>query len=73
MATRYRNPVYRKYRDALCSVRVPSAPSPPSHSGPSTSSSIEMSGTTSTSLLRPNRSYAPLSTEDPGSSSRSDS
>ncbi|KAJ6833924.1 syntaxin-41-like [Iris pallida] len=74
MATRNRTPVYRKYRDALRSVRVPSVPSPSSFSGPSTSSSsggggpvIEM---VSSSLLRPNRSYAPLSTEDPGTSSR---
>ncbi|KAJ6854257.1 syntaxin-41-like [Iris pallida] len=76
MATRNRTPVYRKYRDALRSVKVPTASSPPSHSGPSTSSpsSIEMvagsSTSASSSLLRPNRSYAPLSTEDPGSSSR---
>ncbi|KAJ6821976.1 syntaxin-41-like [Iris pallida] len=74
MATRNRTPVYRKYRDALRSVRVPSVPSPSSFSGPSTSSSsggggpvIEM---VSSSLLHPNRSYAPLSTEDPGTSSR---
>ncbi|KAJ6798311.1 syntaxin-41-like [Iris pallida] len=72
MATRNRTPVYRKYRDALRSVRVPSVPSPSSFSGPSTSSSsggggpvIEM---VSSSLLHPNRSYAPLSTEDPGTS-----
>ncbi|KAJ6802502.1 syntaxin-41-like [Iris pallida] len=76
MATRNRTPVYRKYRDALRSVRVPSVPSPSSYSGPSTSSSggggggpvIEM---VRSSLLHPNhRSYAPLSTEDPGTSSR---
>ncbi|CAL9131256.1 unnamed protein product [Musa acuminata var. zebrina] len=68
MATRNRTPIYRKYRDALRNVRVPS---PSSHSGPSTSYSgggpvIEL---VSASLLRPDRSYAPLSTEDPGGSS----
>ncbi|KAH7866801.1 hypothetical protein Vadar_025199 [Vaccinium darrowii] len=66
MATRNRTILYRKYRDALKSVRVPS------DSSPSTSSNsggpvIELS---TTSLLNPNRSYAPLSTEDPGASSR---
>ncbi|RZR72783.1 hypothetical protein BHM03_00017094 [Ensete ventricosum] len=73
MATRNRTPIYRKYRDALRNVRVPS---PSSHSGPSTSSySGSGSGPVielvNASLLRPDRSYAPLSTEDPGGS-RSD-
>ncbi|XP_058754351.1 tlg2p-like protein a [Vicia villosa] len=66
MATRNRTPLFRKYRDALKSVRAPSISSPPSTSsggGPV----IEL---VSTSLLNPNRSYAPLSTEDPGSSSK---
>ncbi|GFY89020.1 syntaxin of plants 41 [Actinidia rufa] len=63
MATRNRTILYRKYRDALKSVRVPSGSSPSSSGGPV----IEMS---STSLLNPNRSYAPLSTEDPGNSSK---
>ncbi|URD79312.1 Syntaxin [Musa troglodytarum] len=68
MATRNRTTIYRKYRDALRNVRVPS---PSSHSGPSTSYSgggpvIEL---VSASLLRPDRSYTPLSTEDPGGSS----
>ncbi|XP_057493082.1 syntaxin-43-like isoform X1 [Actinidia eriantha] len=63
MATRNRTILYRKYRDALKSVRVPSGSSPSSSGGPV----IEMS---STSLLNPNHSYAPLSTEDPGSSSK---
>ncbi|ONK71599.1 uncharacterized protein A4U43_C04F10350 [Asparagus officinalis] len=74
MATRNRTHLFRKYRDALRSVRVPSVSSLQSQSGPSTSRSgngpvIEL---VSTSLLhpKPNRSYAPLSTEDPGSSSR---
>ncbi|OAY81338.1 syntaxin-43-like [Ananas comosus] len=71
MATRNRTPLYRKYRDALRSVRVPSASSS-SRRGPSTSASgggaaVEM---VSTSLLHPNRSYTPLSTEDPGNSSK---
>ncbi|WOL05487.1 syntaxin-43-like isoform X1 [Canna indica] len=69
MATRNRTPIYRKYRDALRNVR---APSPTSHFGPSTSSSsysgsggpvIEL---VSASLLRNDRPYVPLSTEDPG-------
>ncbi|CAD5184675.1 unnamed protein product [Musa acuminata subsp. malaccensis] len=68
MAMRNRTPIYRKYRDALRNVRVPS---PSSHSGPSTSSSYSGSGggpvieLVNASLLRPDRSYAPLSTEDP--------
>ncbi|KAJ0989873.1 hypothetical protein J5N97_008229 [Dioscorea zingiberensis] len=71
MATRNRTPLYRKYRDALRSVRIPSVPSPSSYESASSSSRngpvIEMA---STSLLRPNRSYTPLSTEDPSNSSR---
>ncbi|KAH7659001.1 syntaxin 16 protein [Dioscorea alata] len=69
MATRNRTPLYRKYRDALRSVRIPSVPSPSSYASASSSSRngpvIEMA---STSLLRPNRSYTPLSTEDPSNS-----
>lgn len=64
MASRNRTLLFRKYRDALKSVRAPSTSSPPSTSsagGPV----IEL---VSTSLLNPNRSYAPLSTEDPGNS-----
>lgn len=69
MASRNRTLLFRKYRDALKSVRAPSSSSPVSAS-PSTSSGaggpvIEM---VSSSLLHPNRSYAPLSTEDPGNS-----
>lgn len=67
MATRNRTLIFRKYRDALKSVRVPSS------SSPSTSSSggggggpvIELA---STSFLNHNRKYTPLSTEDPGNS-----
>ncbi|KAL2469114.1 syntaxin [Forsythia ovata] len=64
MATRNRTILYKKYRDALKSVRVPSGSSPSSSGGGPV---IELS---TTSLLNPNRSYAPLSTEDPGTSSR---
>lgn len=66
MATRNRTPLYRKYRDALRSVRVPTFSSPTSSSSsPSGGPVIEMVGT---SLLHPNRSYAPLSTDDPANS-----
>ncbi|KAI9099130.1 hypothetical protein K1719_024897 [Acacia pycnantha] len=61
MATRNRTLLYRKYRDALKSVRVPSSSA--GAGGPV----IEL---VSTSLLNQNRSYAPLSTEDPGNSSK---
>ncbi|KAK2975131.1 hypothetical protein RJ640_013722 [Escallonia rubra] len=64
MATRNRTFAYKKYRDALKSVRLPTGSSPSSSSGGPV---IELS---TTSLLNPNRSYAPLSTEDPGTSSR---
>ncbi|EYU37250.1 hypothetical protein ABFS83_02G094300 [Erythranthe nasuta] len=64
MATRNRTILYRRYRDALKSVRVP-AGSSPSSSGGGGGAVIELS---TTSLLNPNRSYAPLSTEDPGTS-----
>lgn len=67
MATRNRTPLFRKYRDALRSVRVPSAPL---HSSPSNSGKGPVIEMVSTSLLHPNRSYTPLSTEDPGTSSR---
>ncbi|KAM1353706.1 hypothetical protein EV1_032950 [Malus domestica] len=66
MATRNRTLVYRKYRDALKSVRAPTSSSA-SSSGAGGGPVIEL---VSTSLLNPNRSYAPLSTEDPGNSSR---
>uniref|UniRef100_A0A7N0UHI1 t-SNARE coiled-coil homology domain-containing protein n=1 Tax=Kalanchoe fedtschenkoi TaxID=63787 RepID=A0A7N0UHI1_KALFE len=63
MATRNRTIVFKKYRDALKSVRAPtsSAPSTSSGGGPV----IEL---VSASLLNQNRSYAPLSTDDPSSS-----
>ncbi|KAL0552437.1 hypothetical protein IC582_011550 [Cucumis melo] len=71
MASRNRTLLFKKYRDALRSVRVPTSSSHASAS-PSTSSAaggpvIEL---VSSSLLHPNRSYAPLSTEDPGNSSK---
>lgn len=62
MATRNRTALYRKYRDALRSVRVPTVSS--SHVNGGSSSSVEMANA---SLLK-NRSYAPLSTEDPSNS-----
>ncbi len=62
MATRNRTVLFRKHRDAVKSVRAPLSSSASGSGGPV----IEM-----TSLLRSNRSsYAPLSTEDPGPSSR---
>lgn len=68
MATRNRTLLFRKHRDALKSVRVPSISSTPSNSsGAGAGPVIEL---VSTSLLNQNRSYAPLSTEDPGNSSR---
>ncbi|CAI0551617.1 unnamed protein product [Linum tenue] len=80
MATRNRTLIFRKYRDALKSVRIPTSSSSSSQqplSSASTSSSarggrgggpvIELANT---SFLNPNRSYAPLSTEDPGNSSK---
>ncbi|KAI4349704.1 hypothetical protein L6164_010266 [Bauhinia variegata] len=62
MATRNRTIQYRKYRDAVKSVRTPLSSSMPASGGPV----IEM---VSTSLLRRKQSsYAPLSTEEPGTS-----
>ncbi|KAK9983676.1 syntaxin-42-like isoform X3 [Quercus robur] len=62
MATRNRTVVYRRHRDAVKSVRAPLFSSASGSGGPV----IEMA-----SLLGSNRSsYAPLSTEDPGPSSR---
>ncbi|CAN6179677.1 unnamed protein product [Urochloa humidicola] len=65
MATRNRTPLYRKYRDALRHVRSPAGA--PSSSGGGGGGSggpvIEMA-----SLLRSDRTYAPLSTDDPSGS-----
>lgn len=68
MATRNRTPLFRKYRDALRHVRAPAgAPSSSSSSSsPGGGPVIEMS-----SLLRHDRTYAPLSTDDPSSASSS--
>nr|XP_043626981.1 syntaxin-43-like [Erigeron canadensis] len=62
MATRNRTFLFRRYRDALKSVRVVAV----SSAAPvvSADGSVEMSP-----RIRQNRSYAPLSTEDPGTSS----
>lgn len=65
MATRNRTLLYRKYRDALKSVRVPSSSPASTSSGGAGGPVIEL---VSSSLLNQNRSYAPLSTEDPGNS-----
>ncbi|XP_011023746.1 PREDICTED: syntaxin-43-like [Populus euphratica] len=72
MATRNRTLIFRKYRDALKSVRVPTSSSTSTSSvggvgGGGGGPVIELA---STSLLNPNRKYAPLSTEDPGNSSK---
>ncbi|KAG2603828.1 hypothetical protein PVAP13_4NG030100 [Panicum virgatum] len=68
MATRNRTPLYRKYRDALRHVRSPAgAPSSSGGGGGGGGGGpvIEMA-----SLLRSDRTYAPLSTDDPSASSR---
>ncbi|KAM7469935.1 hypothetical protein LguiA_008118 [Lonicera macranthoides] len=66
MATRNRTFLYKKYRDSLKSVRVPAGYSP-STSGGGGGPVIELA---TSSLLNPNRAYVPISTEDPGTSSR---
>ncbi|XP_044502907.1 syntaxin-42-like isoform X1 [Mangifera indica] len=64
MATRNRTALYKKKRDASMSVRAPLSSSESGSTGPV----IEM---VSGSFLRSNHSsYTPLSTEDPGPSSR---
>ena len=68
MATRNRTPLYRKYRDALRHVRSPAgAPSSSGGGGGGAGGGggpvIEMA-----SLLRSDRTYAPLSTDDPSAS-----
>ncbi|KAI3968769.1 hypothetical protein MKX01_028919 [Papaver californicum] len=66
MATRNRTSLYRKYRDALKSAFSSSSAST-SGGGAGGGPVIEL---VNTSLLNPNkRSYTPLSTDDPGSSS----
>lgn len=66
MATRNRTILFRKYRDALKSVRIPTAGSSSSPSSSSGSGPVIELATTS--FLNQNRKYAPLSTEDPGTS-----
>lgn len=63
MATRNRTFLFKKYRDALKSVRAPSSLASSSSRGGAV---IEL---TNAGLLKQNSSYAPLSTEDPGTSS----
>ncbi|RLM54658.1 syntaxin-43-like isoform X1 [Panicum miliaceum] len=65
MATRNRTPLYRKYRDALRHVRSPAGAPSSSGGGGRGGPVIEMA-----SLLRSDRTYAPLSTDDPSASSR---
>ncbi|KAK8545969.1 hypothetical protein V6N13_067213 [Hibiscus sabdariffa] len=69
MATRNRTLLFRKYRDALKSVRIPTSSSA-SYSVTKSSGGGPVIEMVSTSLLHPNRSYTPLSTEDPGNSSK---
>ncbi|KAJ6883385.1 syntaxin-41 [Populus alba x Populus x berolinensis] len=70
MATRNRTLIFRKYRDALKSVRVPTSSSPSTSSVGGVGGGGPVIELASTSLLNPNRKYAPLSTEDPGNSSK---
>ncbi|XP_010431279.1 PREDICTED: syntaxin-43 isoform X2 [Camelina sativa] len=71
MATRNRTLLFRKYRNTLRIVRAPIGSSTVTGNNSLTGAKsglgpvIEMA---STSLLNPNRSYAPVSTEDPGNS-----
>ncbi|GJZ21961.1 hypothetical protein Tco_0559000, partial [Tanacetum coccineum] len=59
MATRNRTFMFKRYRDALKTVRLPSYNADAGGGGPV----IEMTG------IKQTRSYAPLSTIDPGTSS----
>ncbi|PSR85968.1 Syntaxin-41 like [Actinidia chinensis var. chinensis] len=66
MATRNRTVVFRRYRHTLNSNRFPEESSSSSHSNSTFGGPvIEMA---TTSFLRSNRTYAPLSTEEPGPS-----
>ncbi|XP_010493953.1 PREDICTED: syntaxin-41 [Camelina sativa] len=68
MATRNRTLLFRKYRNSLRSVRAPlSSSSSLTGTRSGVGPVIEMA---STSLMNPNRSYAPVSTDDPGNSSK---
>uniref|UniRef100_A0A2P2JTI6 Uncharacterized protein MANES_09G174700 n=1 Tax=Rhizophora mucronata TaxID=61149 RepID=A0A2P2JTI6_RHIMU len=70
MASRNRTLIFRKYRDALKSVRVPASSSVSQPFASTSSTGGPVIELVSTSLLNSNRSYAPLSTEDPGNSSK---
>ncbi|KAI3755029.1 hypothetical protein L1987_54822 [Smallanthus sonchifolius] len=63
MATRNRTLLFRKYRDALKSVRAPSM------FGSSSSGGGPVIELANAATFKQNRDYAPLSTEDPGTSS----
>ncbi|XVF42320.1 hypothetical protein PTKIN_Ptkin01aG0351700 [Pterospermum kingtungense] len=68
MATRNRTLIFRKYRDALKSVRIPTRSS--SSAAAKSSGGGPVFEMVSISLLHPNRFHTPLSTEDPGNSSK---
>ncbi len=69
MATRNRTLIFRRYRDALKSVRAPaSSPMASTSSGGGGGGGGPVIELVNASLLHPNRSYTPLSTEDPGNS-----
>lgn len=67
MAARNRTLVFKRYRDALKTVRIPtiSSVSSSSGSGSGTGPVIELVGS---SLLQNKRRYTPLSSDDPGNS-----
>ncbi|KAG6646705.1 hypothetical protein CIPAW_07G026700 [Carya illinoinensis] len=64
METRNQTLIFRRYRDALKSVKLPSS-SPPVYSSTSSTGGLVIEFV-NTSLLNLNCSYAPLSTRDPG-------
>lgn len=67
MASRNRTILYKKYRDALKSVRSPAIEGVSSSTN-TTSSQQSVELTTTSLLHRGTRSYTALSTEDPGTS-----
>lgn len=69
MATRNRTLIFRRYRDALKSVRAP-ASSPMASTSSGGGGGGPVIELVNASLLHPNRCYTPLSTEDPGNSSK---
>ena len=68
MATRNRTLIFRRYRDALKSVRAPASSPMASTSSGGGGGGGPVIELVNASLLHPNRSYTPLSTEDPGNS-----